>query len=105
MISRDTVAVDLHIPQGQREAVVGPALAAGWLGYGQNPGFYEQQPPMSALPAFAAALAREASSGAQIRSEIILRTLAKIPFHEAPESNYDPVISLAKGLLLLYVLR
>jgi len=105
MISRDTVAVDLHIPQGQREAVVGPALAAGWLGYGQNPGFYEQQPPMSALPAFAAALAREISSGAQIRSEIVQRALAQIPAPATRESNNDPVVSRAKGLLLFYALR
>ena len=105
MISRDTVMIDPHLTQSQSEALIGPALAAGWLGYGQNPGFYEQQPPMSALPAFAAALAREASSGAQIRSEIIQRTLAKIPSHAPPESNNDPVISRAKGLLLFYALR
>jgi hypothetical protein len=105
MISRDTVAVDPRIPQGQREVVAGPALAAGWLGYGQNPGFYEQQPPMSALPAFAAALAREISSGAQIRSEIIQRALAQIPAPATRESNHDPVVSRAKGLLLFYALR
>jgi hypothetical protein len=84
---------------------VGPALAAGWLGYGQNPGFYEQQPPMSALPAFAAALAREISAGAQIRSEIVQRALAQIPAPATRESNNDPVVSRAKGLLLFYALR
>ena len=41
-----------------------PALAASWLGYGQNPGFYEQDPPLSAFPAFAAAVGDEALNGA-----------------------------------------
>jgi hypothetical protein len=105
MISRDTVAIDPRVPQGQRESLAGPALAAGWLGYGQNPGFYEQQPPMSALPSFAAALAREVSSGTQVRSEIIQRALAQIPAGASRESNGDPAVSRAKSLLLFYALR
>jgi hypothetical protein len=59
---------------------------------------------MSALPAFAAALARETSGGSHSRSEIIQRTLAQIPAHASRESNDDPVISRAKGLLLFYAL-
>jgi len=105
MISRDTVLVDPRVPQNQREALVGPALAAGWLGYGQNPGFYEQQPPMSALPAFAAALAREISSGAQVRSEIMQRALGQVPAHASRQSNSDPGVSRAKSLLFFYALR
>jgi hypothetical protein len=105
MISRDTVLVDPRVAQGQREAIAGPALAASWLGYGQNPGFYEHQPPMSALPAFAAALARESSSGAQVRGQIIQRALAQVPAHVSRESNDDPAISRAKGILLFYALR
>jgi hypothetical protein len=105
LISRDTVLVDPRAAQGQREALAGPALAAGWLGYGQNPGFYEQQPPMSALPAFAAALARETASGAQVRDQIVRRALGQIPPHAARESNNDPAISRAKGILLFYALR
>jgi len=105
MISRDTVAIDPGVPQGQREALAGPALAAGWLGYGQNPGFYEQQPPMSALPSFAAALAREVSSGTQVRTEIIQRALAQIPTGASRESNGDPSVLRAKSLLLFYALR
>jgi hypothetical protein len=105
MISRDTVLVDSTGPAADRQALAGPALAAGWLGYGQNPGFYEQGPPMSALPAFATALARESSSGPQVREEIIQRTLARIPAHPARDSNTDPVIARAKGLLLFYALR
>jgi len=49
---------DPRAASARPEALAGPALASGWLGYGQNPGFYEQQPPMSALPAFAAASLR-----------------------------------------------
>ena len=105
MISRDTVLVDPRVAQGQREAIAGPALAASWLGYGQNPGFYEQQPPMSALPAFAAALARESSSGPQVRGQIIQRALAQVPGQVSRESNNDPAISRAKGILLFYALR
>ena len=105
MISRDTVVIDPRVPQGQQEALAGPALAAGWLGYGQNPGFYEQQPPMSALPSFAAALAREVSSGTQVRTEIIQRALAQIPAGASRESNGDPTVSRAKSLLLFYALR
>ena len=105
MISRDTVVIDPRVPQGQQEALAGPALAAGWLGYGQNPGFYEQQPPMSALPSFAAALAREVSSGPQVRKEIIQRALAQIPAGASPESNGDPSVLRAKSLLLFYALH
>jgi len=105
MISRDTIVIDPLVAQDRREALAGPALAAGWLGYGQNPGFYEQQPPMSALPAFAAALARETSVGSHVHSEIIQRALEQVPVHASHESNDDPVISRAKGLLLFYALR
>ncbi len=52
-----------------------PALAASWLGYGQNPGFYEQDPPLSAFPAFAAAVGDEALNGASARTETIRRAL------------------------------
>jgi hypothetical protein len=105
MISRDTIVIDPLVVQDRREALAGPSLAAGWLGYGQNPGFYEQQPPMSALPAFAVALTRETSAGSHVHSEIIQRALAQIPVQASRESNDDPVISRAKGLLLFYALR
>lgn len=105
MISRDTVLFDPATALARPEALAGPALAAGWLGYGQNPGFYEQQPPVSALPAFAAALALEVSNGPQAREPIIRRSLAQIPVHASRESNDDPVVSRAKSLLLFYALR
>jgi hypothetical protein len=105
MISQDSVVVDPLLSAGAFETSAGPALAAGWLGYGQNPGFYEQQPPMSALPAFAAALAREASAGPAVRSEIIGRALAAVPQHAAGDSNANPAVIRAKSLLLFYALR
>jgi hypothetical protein len=105
MISRDTVLLDPRTAFSKPEALTGPALAAGWLGYGLNPGFYEQQPPMSALPAFAAALALEVSAGTQIRDQIIRRALGQIPVHASPQSNDDPAVSRAKSLLLFYALR
>lgn len=105
MVSRDAVIVDFNSAQHRRETLAGPALAAGWLGYGQNPGFYDQQPPMSALPAFAAAIAREAFSGTQARSEIIQRALAQIPDHASRQSNDNPTVTRAKSLLLFFALR
>ena len=105
MISRDTILFDPRAGSARPEALAGPALASGWLGYGQNPGFYEQQPPMSALPAFAAALALERSAGPQVRERIVRRALAQIPEHASPESNNDPAVSRAKSFLLFYALR
>jgi len=105
MISRDTVVIDPRASQENPEASAGPALASGWLGYGQNPGFYEQQPPMSALPVFAVALAREASAGPQVRLEIIRRALAQIPPDATRASNGNPAVARAKSLLLFYALR
>ena len=105
MISNDTVLVDPRITHGTLEASVAPALAQGWLGYGKNPGFYDQQPPMSALPAFVAALTRETSSGPHVRGEIVQRALSTIPTSATPESNNEPVVFRAKSLLLFYALR
>jgi len=104
MISRDTILFDPRAASAKPEALAGPALASGWLGYGQNPGFYEQQPPMSVLPAFAAALVLESSAGAQVRQKIIRRALAQVPAPAAPESNNDPAVTRAKSLLLFYAL-
>ena len=105
MISHDSVLVDAPAGFSSIGASAGPALAAGWLGYGQNPGFYEQQPPVSALPAFAAALAGEAVSGQAARAEVIERGLLAIPEPATPSSNADPAVVRAKSLLLFYALR
>jgi hypothetical protein len=105
LISQDSVLVDPRVAASAIVTSAGPALAAGWLGYGQNPGFYEQQPPASALPAFAAALAREATSGAEVHAEIIQRALAAVPDPAPAASNADPAVTRAKSLLLFYALR
>jgi len=105
MISQDSVVVDPALTVGSFEASAGPAFAAGWLGYGQNPGFYEQQPPMSALPAFATALAREAYAGRAVRSEIIGRALAAVPQRAEVDAKASPAVTRAKSLLLFYALR
>jgi hypothetical protein len=105
LISQDSVLIDPRLGASAIETSAGPALAAGWLGYGQNPGFYEQQPPVSALPAFAAALAREGISGTTVRSEIIQRALAAIPDPAPAASHGDPAVTRAKSLLLFYALR
>ena len=105
MVSNDTVVVDSKISRVNAEALLAPALAESWLGYGQNPGFYQQEPPMSALPAFSAALAREISSGPGVRSAIIGRALAQIPAQSTIESNQQPSVTRAKSLLLFYALR
>jgi len=105
MISQDTVLVDPRRAKGMPEVLATPALAAGWLGYGKNPGFYQQPLPVSALPAFAAAQARELSSGPQIRGQIISRALAQIPPDATRASNNDPNVARAKSLLLFYALQ
>ena len=50
LASFDTLLID-STGGAPKLAAVAPSLAASWLGYGQNPSFYEQQPPLSALPA------------------------------------------------------
>lgn len=105
LISQDTAVVLSLASSRNPETVAVPALAAGWLGYGRNPGFYEHQLPMSALPAFAAAQAREAIAGPNVRDEIIRRALQQVPAGATRESNNDPEIFRAKSLLLFYALR
>jgi hypothetical protein len=60
---------------------------------------------MSALPAFATALAREASAGRAVRSEIIGRALAAVPQRAEVDSKASPAVTRAKSLLLFYALR
>jgi hypothetical protein len=96
-------------------AAAAPSLAASWLGYGQNPGFYDPQPPLSAFPAFASALGREAVLGASARIETIRRALAVIP-RVPPEQHpaehrpsgrapEDPAVIRAKSVLFFYALQ
>jgi hypothetical protein len=111
MVSADTLMVDLSAGTPRLVATVAPSLAASWLGYGQNPGFYEQVPPLSLLPAFAAAIGREALVGPAYRGEVIRRALRVIPGNSAAwnasgrPKEEDPGVVRAKSLLFFYALQ
>ncbi len=104
MASIDTVMVDLTAGAPQIAAAA-PSLAASWLGYGRNPGFFEQDPPLSALPAFAAARGREAAGGSEARAEIIRRVLHAIPAQPQPGQTEDATVLRAKSFLFFYGLQ
>jgi hypothetical protein len=104
MASANTAVVDLAA--GTPEiAAAAPSLAASWLGYGQNPGFFEQDPPLSALPAFAAARGLEAVEGPQLRTETIARLLRAIPEKSAPNQPESDQVVRAKSILFFYALQ
>ena len=105
LASLDTVMVDLRPGPAVVAAAAAPSLAASWLGYDQNPGFFEQQPPLSALPAFAAARGREAVEGPQVRQEIIRRLLRAIPERSAARQPETDNVLRAKNLLFFYALQ
>jgi Arc/MetJ-type ribon-helix-helix transcriptional regulator len=104
LASFDTLMIDSNggVP---KLAAVAPALAASWLGYGQNPGFYEQQPPLSALPAFASALGQEAIEGPSSRSETIRRALRMIPKEASADKKEDANVLRAKSFLFFFALQ
>lgn len=104
MASIDTVMVDLTAGASQIAAAA-PSLAASWLGYGRNPGFFEQDPPLSALPAFASARGREAAGGFESRAEIIRRVLRAIPAQAPPTPTEDATVLRAKSFLFFYGLQ
>ena len=104
MASQDTAMVDLS--GGTPEiAAAAPSLASSWLGYGQNPGFFEQTPPLSALPAFAASRGREAVEGPQVRAQIVRRLLRAIPATPQPRQPEADDVLRAKSLLFFYGLQ
>jgi len=104
MASQDTTMVDLS--GGAPEiASAAPSLASSWLGYGQNPGFFEQTPPLSALPAFAASRGREAVEGPQVRAQIVRRLLRAIPANPNPPQPESGDVLRAKSLLFFYGLQ
>ena len=106
MVSPDTMMVDLGSGAPRAgAAAAAPSLAAGWLGYAQNPGFFEQEPPLSALPAFAASIGREAAEGTDSRTETIRRALQLIPEKAAAREPDDPAVVRAKGFLFFYALQ
>jgi len=105
MISQDTMVVDLSEPVPDFAASLAPSLATSWLGYGQNPGFYEQEPPLSLLPAFATAIGREAAIGKNARAETIRRALQLIPEHAEPRQKDTDEVLRAKSFLFFYALQ
>jgi hypothetical protein len=105
MASADTVMVDLSRGTPELAAAAAPSLAASWLGYGQNPGFFEQNPPLSALPAFAASRGREAVQGPQVRAQTIRRALRAVPPPGDPRKPEDDAVIRAKSLLFFYGLQ
>jgi hypothetical protein len=104
LASFDTVLIDFS-GGAPKLAAAAPALAASWLGYGQNPGFYEQQPPLSALPAFASALGQEAIEGPSSRTETIRRALRMIPKSTVAHKAEDEKVLRAKSFLFFYALQ
>src|SRR2546430_1285889 len=105
MVSPDTMVVDLDGGMPKLAVAAAPSLAASRLGYGQNPGFFEQEPPLSALPAFAASIGREAAEGTDSRAETIRRALQLIPEKAAATGPEDPAVVRAKSFLLFYALQ
>jgi hypothetical protein len=105
MASLDTVMVDLTKGSPDVAAAAGPSLASTWLGYGENPGFYEQDPPLAALPAFAAIRGREAAGGPQVRTNAIRRALKVIPTNGQPGKTEPDQVVRAKSLLIFFALQ
>ena len=104
LASFDTLMIDSN-GGAPKLAAVAPSLAASWLGYGQNPGFYAQQPPLSALPAFASALGQEAIEGPSSRSETIRRALRMIPKEAPANKKEDANVLRAKSFLFFFALQ
>lgn len=105
MVSMDTMMVDLRSGTPKLAAAAAPSLASSWLGYAQNPGFYEQEPPLSALPAFAASIGKEAAEGMDSRAEAIRRALRLIPEKATAHRQEDPRAVRAKSFLFFYALQ
>lgn len=104
-VSVDTMMVDLSGGIPKLVVAAAPSLTASWLGYAQPPGFYEQEPPLSALPVFAASIGREAAEGADSRAESIRRALQLIPEKAAARRPEDAAVVRAKSLLFFYALQ
>jgi hypothetical protein len=75
------------------------------LGYAQNPAFFEQSPPLTMLPAFAAAMGHDVVEGGDARRETIRRALRLIPSGEKPQGADDPNVLRVKSFLFFYGLQ
>ncbi len=104
LASLDTVMIDFS-GGAPKLGAAAPSLAASWLGYGQNPGFFEQDPPLSALPAFAAALGHESVEGSSFRIATIRRALRVIPKTPESRKDEDAAVLRAKSFLFFYGLQ
>ena len=104
-VSPDTVMVDLSAGTRKLAVATAPSLASSWLGYARNPGFHAEEPPLSALPAFAASIGKEAAEGADSRVETIRRMLRRIPEKATAHWPEDPTVVRAKSLLFFYALQ
>lgn len=105
MISHDTMVVDLSKGTPALVAGAAPSLAASWLGYGQNPGFYQQSPPLTMFPVFAAAIGHDAAEGGESRGETIRRALLLVPRGERLQEKDDPRAHNVKSFLFFYALQ
>jgi hypothetical protein len=104
MVSLDSAMIDANVEGPKTASAAAPAFAATWLGYGENPGFYHQDPPLSALPAFAAALSHDSVNGSAARTETIRRALALVPVNN-PKAETDPAVLRAKSFLFFFGLE
>ena len=102
MASFDTLMIDPSAGTQVFGAVAAPSLAASWLGYGKNPGFYGQEFPLSALPAFAASIGRDAANGPDARLETIRQALQSVPFDATKGTNEDRDILRIKSFLFFF---
>jgi hypothetical protein len=105
LASLDTLMVDTSLGAQKLATIAGPSLAASWLGYGKNPGFYEQDPPLFALPDFAAAIGRDANAGPQARAETIRTALRAIPRNPEKNTKESRAVLRAKSFLFFYALQ
>jgi hypothetical protein len=105
MISGDTMMVDLSGGTPKLAAAAAPSLAASWLGYAQNPGFFEQELPLALLPAFAASIGSDAAEGADARGETILNVLRLVPMDGKPDQPEARAVLRAKSFLFFYGLQ
>ena len=104
MISVDSAVIDPKPGIKKMFSAVAPALAASWLGYGQSPGFYEQDAPLSAFPAFAAAIGNDALNGPTARTNTIRRALTRVP-KDSSKLETDDAVVRAKSFLFFFGLE
>ena len=105
MISQDTLVVDFSEGTPTFAAQAAPSLAASWLGYAQNPAFFEQSPPLTMFPVFAAAVGHDAVAGGEARGETIRRALRLIPPGAKLVKEEGADVLRIKSFLFFYALQ